>query len=50
MKTLLNTLYTWLRRSKSRNELKYLSDHDLKDIGLTRSQVQHEIRKPFWIA
>ncbi len=41
-------LNIWMKRSKSRNELRRLSDYHLKDIGLTRFDIHDEIRKPFW--
>jgi uncharacterized protein YjiS (DUF1127 family) len=41
---------TWLERSNQRRTLAELDDRMLRDIGVTRSQVQHEIAKPFWSA
>lgn len=41
-------LATWMQRIDSREKLKALSDHSLKDIGLTRLEIEQEIRKPFW--
>jgi uncharacterized protein YjiS (DUF1127 family) len=40
----------WLRRGSERNELRNLSDRDLRDIGLTRCDAGREYRKPFWMA
>lgn len=40
----------WLERSRQRQRLAMLSDHMLKDIGLTRADVEAEISKPFWEA
>jgi uncharacterized protein YjiS (DUF1127 family) len=40
----------WMRRGNSRNELRYLSDRDLRDIGLSRSDAWRECSKPFWMA
>jgi uncharacterized protein YjiS (DUF1127 family) len=40
----------WLHRAYSRNELRDLSDRDLRDIGLTRCDARHEYAKPFWLA
>jgi uncharacterized protein YjiS (DUF1127 family) len=39
---------SWLERVHQRRHLAQLSDHMLKDIGLTRADVEAEILKPFW--
>ncbi len=39
---------TWATRARSRRELAELSEHVLRDIGLTRADVLREISKPFW--
>jgi uncharacterized protein YjiS (DUF1127 family) len=39
-----------LRRARQRRDLAALSDHALRDIGLTRSDVAAEVGKPFWRA
>lgn len=46
----LKMVATWLQRKHSREKLKSLSDRALKDIGLTRQEIESEIRKPFWKA
>jgi uncharacterized protein YjiS (DUF1127 family) len=38
----------WHRRARSRQELRELSDHMLKDIGLRREDLGYEFAKPFW--
>ena len=38
------------RRARQRRDLAALSDHALNDIGLSRSDVDLEIGKPFWRA
>ncbi len=38
----------WRERETQRRQLRMLNDRMLRDIGLTRSDVDHEIRKPFW--
>jgi uncharacterized protein YjiS (DUF1127 family) len=38
------------RRARQRRDLAALSDHNLRDIGLTRGDVEIEIGKPFWRA
>jgi uncharacterized protein YjiS (DUF1127 family) len=40
----------WRRRARSRHELAVLCDRCLRDIGVTRYDADHEIRKPFWRA
>jgi uncharacterized protein YjiS (DUF1127 family) len=35
-------------RSRQRQALAQLDDHDLKDIGMTRQQAKTEAAKPFW--
>ncbi len=39
----------WRRRVRSRHELKNLGDADLRDIGLTRGEVDFEQSKSFWL-
>ncbi|HEX3506529.1 MAG TPA: DUF1127 domain-containing protein [Xanthobacteraceae bacterium] len=39
----------WLHRTYSRNELRNLSDRDLRDIGLCRTEARWEASKPFWM-
>jgi len=36
------------RRARQRRDLAALSDHALNDIGLSRSDVDFELSKPFW--
>jgi uncharacterized protein YjiS (DUF1127 family) len=38
----------WRIRARSQQELRELSDHLLKDIGLRREDVGYEFQKPFW--
>ena len=42
------TLLTWLDRARQRRHLLTLSDHMLRDIGLSRADVESEAGKPFW--
>ena len=44
------TLQTWHDRSVQRDQLAYLNDRQLQDIGLSRSMIHNEIEKPFWRA
>ena len=38
----------WHERSRQRRDLAQLSDHMLRDIGLSRGDVWAEREKPFW--
>ena len=40
----------WIERYRQRRALLELSDHMLKDIGISRIEAEHEGRKPFWRA
>jgi uncharacterized protein YjiS (DUF1127 family) len=42
------TIRRWRRRVRSRQQLRELNDHILKDIGLSRDAVAYEVAKPFW--
>ena len=42
------TIRQWRRRVRSRQQLRELNDHILKDIGLSRDAVAYEVAKPFW--
>ena len=39
---------TWLQRSQQRRQLGALSDSMLKDMGLSRADVDHETSRRFW--
>ncbi|MEK0085625.1 DUF1127 domain-containing protein [Benzoatithermus flavus] len=41
---------TWIERYRQRRALLELSDHVLKDIGISRVEAEREGRKPFWRA
>jgi uncharacterized protein YjiS (DUF1127 family) len=45
---LFDILVRWQARARERNHLAGLSDDALKDIGLSRADVERESRKPFW--
>ena len=38
----------WQERSAGRDALVRLDHHMLRDIGLTRADVERELMKPFW--
>jgi uncharacterized protein YjiS (DUF1127 family) len=37
-----------IERARQRNALVSLSDHELRDIGITRVDAAREAEKPFW--
>lgn len=43
-------LLDWLERAQHRQALAGLTDVELKDIGLSRADVEAEANKPFWRA
>jgi uncharacterized protein YjiS (DUF1127 family) len=45
---LVDNLFTWQRRRVDRLRLQSLDDHMLRDIGLSRADVDAEATKPFW--
>ena len=46
---LLNLLATWMERRRQRLSLDRLDDTLLRDIGLSRADVEGEVNKPFWM-
>lgn len=42
------TLRLWQRRIRERQELAAFSHWDMRDIGVTPSEVWNEVRQPFW--
>jgi uncharacterized protein YjiS (DUF1127 family) len=47
---LWRTIKLWRRRALDRAALGRFSRRDMRDLGLSPSDVQREIRKPFWRA
>ncbi|KAA0582188.1 DUF1127 domain-containing protein [Azospirillum sp. B21] len=45
---LFDLLFSALERRKQRHALMGLDDHLLKDIGVSRAEVEQEVSKPFW--
>ena len=50
MTVFLRVVAESFRRARQRRDLAALSDHSLRDIGLSRVDVDLEIGKPFWRA
>jgi uncharacterized protein YjiS (DUF1127 family) len=44
------TLHVWHERQRQRRELAQWTERDLHDIGLSWSDIVHEVEKPFWRA
>ncbi len=45
-----DTAVTWLQRERDRRTLQALDDRLLRDIGVSRGEVEREVSKPFWRA
>lgn len=48
LRRMLDMVAMWFYRSAERSQLAGLDDRALQDMGITRYDVMHEIRKPFW--
>jgi uncharacterized protein YjiS (DUF1127 family) len=46
----VETLHLWRQRYRDRRELARWTERDLHDIGVSRSDIAHELEKPFWRA
>jgi uncharacterized protein YjiS (DUF1127 family) len=46
----VETVLTWHERARERHQLMQLSDHMLRDIGISRAEAFGEAEKPFWRA
>ena len=44
------TLHLWRQRYRDRRELASWTERDLHDIGVSWSDIAHELEKPFWRA
>jgi uncharacterized protein YjiS (DUF1127 family) len=45
-----DTVLDWQDRARQRHRLGEMDDHLLRDIGLSRADLEHEAAKPFWRA
>jgi uncharacterized protein YjiS (DUF1127 family) len=46
--SLFDRLGTWRHRARERRMLGAFDDHMLKDIGLSRADIESEVSRPFW--
>lgn len=44
----VTALAVWRQRADGRHRLRSLSDEALKDVGLSRADIEQECAKPFW--
>lgn len=44
----VDTLFAWQRRRADRMRLQSMDDHILRDVGLSRADIEAEASKPFW--
>jgi len=47
---LSDTFHVWRERQRQRRELAQWTDRDMHDVGISWSDVAHEVEKPFWRA
>lgn len=47
---LIELLLTWQERARQRHQLHLMGERELRDIGLSRADVEGECAKPFWRA
>ena len=45
---LADLLATWEQRARERRHLAEMSNHMLKDLGISRTDARREAEKPFW--
>ena len=50
LRKLLDVPLIWQRRAHDRHQLRQMSTHIMKDIGIEWTEVDCESRKPFWRA
>ena len=47
---LVDTVLDWQDRARQRRQMAMMDDHLLRDIGLSRADLECEYAKPFWQA
>jgi len=45
----IRTVIAWRQRSRGRHRLATMDERLRRDIGITRTDMYRELRKPFWI-
>jgi len=45
-----DTFHVWRERRRQRRELAQWTDRDMHDVGISWSDIAHEVEKPFWRA
>jgi uncharacterized protein YjiS (DUF1127 family) len=48
LRTRLSRISLWRERARQRRALRQLDDYMLRDLGLTRLDVDREAARPFW--
>lgn len=48
VQSVASTLRLWRRRSRDRHDFPALNDRDLRDLRLSRWDLDRELAKPFW--
>jgi uncharacterized protein YjiS (DUF1127 family) len=49
VRRLIDLIACWMERRRQRRNLSGLTDYMLRDIGLSRANVEGEATKPFWM-
>jgi uncharacterized protein YjiS (DUF1127 family) len=47
---LSDTFLVWRERQRQRRELAQWTERDMHDVGISWSDIAHEVEKPFWRA
>ncbi|MBI6684247.1 DUF1127 domain-containing protein [Pseudomonas viridiflava] len=48
LQSMRNHIARWHELHRQRRLLAQMSDGALKDLGLSRADIQHEVERPFW--
>lgn len=48
LRHIANVLWSWWRAQRDRRKLYAMSDEMLRDVGLSRADVEREFQRPFW--
>ena len=44
----IDLLCAWQTRQRQRRDVGLMTDCQLKDLGITRAELEHELAKPIW--